>query len=141
MREILFRGKRCDNKQWIEGFYVLIGEENPNAYIVKNNGQKIRVAHKSVSQYTGLTDENGKKIFEDDVVEYESHGYIPSVERGRVTFKDGCYNIMHNLKYCGLYYHRIGMVSQWQDMGASGKITYTYKIIGNIHDNPELVEV
>ena len=48
MREILFKGKRTDNQQWVEGFYALIGEENPNAYIIRNNGRRVRVAHKSV---------------------------------------------------------------------------------------------
>lgn len=66
MREILFRGKRTYDKQWVEGFFVVENDgDNPNPYIVNSRG-KYQVANKSVGQFSGMTDANGKRIFEGD---------------------------------------------------------------------------
>ena len=126
MREILFRGKRTDNKQWVEGFYARIGEENPSAYIIINNGHRIRVAHKSISQYTGLTDKNGKKIFEGDIVKglFSYHMPVNSV----VCFRDGAF---------GLLWHRGDVEMYW---AFTSICNVEYEVIGNIHNNPDLVK-
>lgn len=138
MREILFRGKRTDNEEWVEGFY----QEYPKYYvhIQSEYNDWFPVFPETVSQYIGLKDRDGQKIFEGDIVEYESHGYIPITERGVVIFEKGCFGIEHSTEYGTRIFHRIGQTSEWRDMGASGIITYTYKIIGNIHDNPELLK-
>ena len=117
MREILFRGKRTDNKQWIEGFYVLIGEENPDAYILKDNVHMVRVAHKSICEYTGLTDTNGTKIFEGDIVEVGNEVYF-------CRWAD--------------YNYEFEFTNDKEDFG----IAYArgVEVIGNIHDNPELLK-
>ena len=124
MREILFRGKRTDNKQWVEGFYALIGELNPNAYIITDNGNMIRVAHKSISEFTGLTDKNGNKIFEGDIVGYYSN-YRKKYDIGTVKYGD------FNCSCCqGVY--------GWFFENGDIREHSAYEVLGNIYDNPEL---
>lgn len=107
MREILFRGKRVDNGEWIKGGYAENGgktfiivrtryipdtrdwdtveyyENNPCYHL-----SMIEVDPETVCQYTGLTDKNGRKIFEGDcsghkqnVVEYLSGSFVVSGDR------------------------------------------------------------
>lgn len=135
MREILFTGKRVDNGEWVEGFYVFVPEHykpemSRKSYIVSiNNGLFFEVIPETVGQYIGLTDKNGRKIFEGNIVKDKEVRRI--------------YMIGYNedlMKYAFLYYHKElkniycgGFVSK-----SDGK---SIEVIGNIHDNPELLEV
>lgn len=70
-REILFKAKRKDNCEWIEGNYVY-EEYSKKHYITKqleNTHQLIEVIPETISQYTGLNDKNGVKIFEGDILQ------------------------------------------------------------------------
>ncbi len=128
MREILFRGKKLDGK-WVEGGFCYGGNRNESIICPKYDFSK-EVIPETVGQYTGLTDKNGKKIFEGDILEVSTnHHYIGvAVERlGRfvVEFNEGCFMKRKICNGCGLFHFNL---------------TDETKVIGNIHDNPELLK-
>ena len=124
MREIIFRGKR--HKDYGEGWvYGVPYFDYANDCIMKDGtGEKV-IYPDTVGQYTGLTDKNGKKIFEGDLVR---------VEVAKIGF----------VAVCKFYSGSFGLV--WHYMGAERYSAFTgmchveYEVIGNIHDNPELME-
>ena len=129
MREILFRGKRVDNKEFIEGSYInSVVKGCPFGYITPSYpNTPTQVYTVTVGQYTGLTDKNGKKIFEGDIVKhciktYEpDYFYIGLIQWNEKEFAFENYNIEEGYSYL-----------------LSNKCVY--EIIGNIHDNPDLLE-
>lgn len=135
MREILFRGKREENGKWAEGYYLTVknnymGVEKsviitPENAAINGNGDlggMWIVIPETVGQYTGLTDKNGKKIFEGDIVitNTTSYEFI------------GC--IAHSAKYV-----RFVCVTS-HNIPYSIDSRFKYEIIGNIFDNPELLK-
>lgn len=149
MREILFRGKSLDKSgAWVLGslihrtdfygdpcddYFILYGGEFDCDYYDAD-----RVDPKTVGQFTGLTDKNGKRIFEGDIVKFTDSPFGYSYT-GSVCFYKGSFCI-HYTYWGEDCFHRIGKTEEWRDMGASGTITFEYEIIGNIHDNPELIK-
>lgn len=135
MREILFKGKRKDYGEWVEGSLII--DENGNYYIGKcvapktstlstgrNNGKTLNrfvgygmfmVIPETVGQYTGLKDKNGKMIFEGDIMKWNDKEW--GAKYREVVEWD--YNLLSIRK---------NDWSQWCE------------IIGNIHDNPELLK-
>ena len=134
MREILFRGKRVDNGEWVEGFYVVIAGENHYIFtgrIDLTQGsigcEYFKVDSKTVCRYTGLTDKNGVKIFEGDIVTYNKEYGGKTREKGTVYWCDGAFGVEN--------------VQDEEDCGLLGALVkYQLEIIGNIHDNPGLLE-
>lgn len=131
MREILFCGKRVDNGEWVEGD-VHKNIDFSKAHI-HPNGERVRsfdVLPETVGQYTGLTDKNGVKIFEGDIVICKKEicgNFIDScVEIGFVEMKHGAFGLHRKQGYYRPF-------KDWLE-------DYEYEVIGNIHDNPELLK-
>lgn len=147
MRKILFKAKRIDNGEWVEGCIVI---DQSRLNIFKYRIQPIEsgvlyappIDPDTLCQYTGFTDKNGKKIWENDILRY-SYDYD-----GSPFLKDG-----EEIKY------RAGAVfwSEWRGSWAvcgrgnkkcTNNDVFKYnrnpnrtEVIGNIFDNPELLEV
>lgn len=132
MREILFRGKNADNGEWVYGYYAHFKDMHDvkadiiyTGYADAHMGSILPdcydVNPKTVGQYTGLTDKNGTKIFEHDIVRIAVCGtydnYVISYDKENARFVVG-------------------------DTGFTfwSYISTKIEVIGNIHDNPELLK-
>lgn len=139
MREILFRGQRCDNGEWVQGFYVradhhwhkngihkdwiICGASANGGWFALHN--KYAVKSETVGQFAGLTDMKGKKIFEGDICRVTRPCVLAY---GKITYVNGCF--------------------WFEDDGPGGMLRlcdaaingFVIAVIGNIHDNPGLLE-
>ena len=89
MREILFRGKKLSNGEWNEGD-LLVNSQKKIGLILPNNGKECKIIDpETVGQFTGLTDKNGKKIFEGDIVR-RFNGRGQEVMRYAVKWNTDC---------------------------------------------------
>ena len=133
------------DSNWVEGYGVCMGKGDFSVIYAGDHVEKFLVYTDTVGQFTGLTDKNGKKIFEGDILRIVSKDYVGFDEIGKVEFKDGCFGASYfpawerKYSFGSWHFHRIGQIDKWQDMGASGEMKYTYEVVGNIHDNPELL--
>lgn len=127
-REIKFRGQRVDNGEWVIGnlvtseFIEYTRVVPPDKYT--DNDDWI-VAPDTVGQFTGLLDKNGKEIYEGDIV-------LSKLKRAR-KYDEILQICFDNSEYCGKNEH-----------GSSTSLSllenyHTVEVIGNIHDNPELL--
>lgn len=136
MREILFRGRDFSGflNSWIFG--SLDTTENEHTIMIYSDGFgnkcRIFVDPKTVGQYTGLTDKNGKRIFEGDIVAY-------CTSTNRVTNKELHEVVFETRGESGYFGIKISDIETWGFcMEVPAKLM---EIIGNIHDNPELLKV
>lgn len=132
-REILFKAKRKDNGEWVEGGYFSEPYTGKKFIICWNSfglgfNEFIEVDEKTICQYTGLTDKNGKKVWENDIVRRTD---LHVVSEPSVGF------IEYDLENTSFLIH-------WKDK-VEYSPTYHWKdrmeVIGNIFDNAELLEV
>lgn len=141
MREIEFRGKRtCDN-EWTYGWFIGIyqTEDGDVGCIRDYTGKDNLVKLKTVGQYTGLKDKNGKKIFEGDIVktvtidEKETrYGVVKFGKYKDINFEDSC---------CGFYVELEEIQCSIFNGEADGYcLLDVVEVAGNIYDNPELLE-
>ena len=149
MREILFRGKRIDNGEWLEGAFLndrdgafyICPSASDISYGDGGNRRRIgcwyKVDQSTVGQYTGLNDKNGKRIFEGDILHIAKNsdclgGYYqpPLYYHVNVVVKwDLCAWMWETLCDDKRY---ISFPDAW--------CHYECEVIGNITDNPELLE-
>ena len=116
MREITFRGKRKDNGEWVYGDLYHDWSRlytKPDIKIANNMG-KFPVIPETVGQYIGLKDKNGRRIFEGDILSLQTRR--PYV----VRFEDGTFSL--------------------ENTAIPVRFANKFDVIGNIHDNPELLE-
>ena len=132
-REIKFRGKLEYNGKWIYG--DLLQYENGDVAIFRDKlssfgcectemSKRDRVIPDTIGQYTGLTDKNGVKIFEGDVV------IIGEKLKAKVIYYDGSFRMQSEFSPTPI---------DTTDMGYMMR-EFSVRVIGNIHDNPELIK-
>ena len=136
MREILFRGKRADNGEWIEGDLIQVGlhEKSKFASIMPQTPVSCVycVIAETVGQYTGLTDKNGvKMIFEGDICRFK---YLNDVHVGDIVFN------VTTASFVMRYQSIVGVYGEKATHKMLLSVCDDIEVIGNIHDNPELME-
>lgn len=120
MREILFRGKCIGTKEWVYGYFF--AKPILEKYFIELGNEMWQVDPITVGQYTGLQDKNGKKIFEGDILLFK---FEPIGEQKAI--------VEYNTKAHAF------LMTPLNDFQFA--MMYEGKVIGNIHDNPELLEV
>ena len=136
MREILFRGKSVEDGKWFIGqllhFKSPVSEKELNVIVEGcewddsdewfNIGRRAKVIPETVGQYTGFTDKNGKKIFEGDIIRKTNEGRHPKIFTANIHTD---FRVNEEVHY--------GPCEHFKE-------SCEYEIIGNIHDNPELLK-
>ena len=123
--EILFRGKRVDNGEWVYGYYIRYEHEGVIKHIIVTNFAQVYVNSyyvipETVGQYTGHDDKNGKRTFRGDVLVFDGDRFVILWDEERGGF----------------------MLDYWQfdEQYDFSELWPTSEVIGNIHDNPELLD-
>lgn len=144
MREILFRAKRIDNGEWVEGYYIyhikrticpigdsvkpedeqhVIMQDGFSDWNMPRNTVFFNIDPETVCQYTGFTDKNGNRIWENDIVEDKRFNEF--------------YKIVFRVRDGGWYVENIKSGALFRIME---RTSYQYERCGNIFDNPELLK-
>lgn len=135
-REILFKAKRKDNGEWVEGYYVYCRKRH---YILpmlnkaigfdEREDEWVEADPNTICQYTGLTDKNGKRIWENDICDRkEKYPEIVTYNKGDWQL-DYSYALGKEKHFCAC------------NLGFYVCERNCVEVIGNVFDNPELLEV
>lgn len=140
MREIIFRGKRIDNGEWVYG-HIYSQVDLPDTieeelyWYIKPIGSESWVSYRvdpsTIGQYTGLKDKNGERIFEGDVCRFREWSNGEMCWVGKVHWEHQQFMISGGPnKECEIMF----------ELCMSRFIPENIEVIGNIHDNPELLD-
>lgn len=125
MRDILFRGKRLDNGEWVYGSLLQVEYDDGSVVTAifdrKDSGGDAEVHPSTVGQYTGLMDKNGERIFEGDAL--------------TVDGEDGFFALEFQEDTARFVMYGDSIVVDFDNFWS-----YEVEVMGNIHDNPELLE-
>ena len=149
IREVIFRGKRTDSGEWVYGYYTkaryflnkkemhIIFEPDVEAFPHCEFTGYEEVLSETVGQYTGLTDKNGKKIFEGDIIR------AITLDTGSEEIAVVCFGNFidenNGDEYIGFYIEFDGIKTTITQL-AMEECKNRIEIIGNIFDNPELLD-
>ena len=128
LRKILFRGKPQGGREWVEGYYSLKAhlpgtiEEEIYPTIEVFHGSFFRVDPITVGQYIGLQDKNGVRLFEGDILSLDG--------------EDGYFLLNYDDDAARFVMDGDGLTVDFDNF-----YPYEVEVVGNIHDNPELLEV
>ena len=134
MREILFKAKRIDNGEWVEGCYFVSGGEHfIHAEYIESFCMPVvvnaKIIPETLCQFTGLCDKNGKKIWENDIFQYTDGTMLTQKDLIEYNETHASFVRLHNTEKLGLQY-------LWIDEATCNH----GEVIGNIFDNPELLQ-
>ena len=145
MREILFRGKRTDNEKWICGHLLEQNIPDYRSYIVMSIIAELDNRHieimefdinevipETVGQFTGLTDKNGKRIFEGDICRFKRFN---DVHVGKIVFN------VTTASFVMWYQSIVGAYGEKATQKMLLSVCDDIEVIGSIHDNPGLLKV
>lgn len=127
-RIIKFRGKRLDNGEWVYGYFYTIQEIEH--YILQPCALGVlhtEVIPKTVGQFTGLLDKNGKEIYEGDILHTITFGFNPEEFTAIILYRNCRFQLSNGRN---LFYFGQSDLTRMDDT----------IVIGNIHDNPDLIK-
>ena len=148
MREIKYRAKVNEkglDKFWEYGGIIHITERYKDEedfeecdiwQLINTDGVSFNVDETTIGEYTGLKDKNEKEIYEGDIVKINAHSYDFGFEKdriGEIRFIEGCFGFYKQLSEKKYLFNELSTESGY------GELEY-YEVIGNIYDNPELLE-
>lgn len=142
MREIKFRGKRLDNGEWIYGSLLVshFKDDKKERYFITQFSGNYTFEHEvdpnTVGQFTGLRDKSGREIWEGDIFKEDGSGIVRSVFRvpGGLAFEDNPVSFGYDHRAPVYPYSSIA------EMQSVSWLSQCCEVIGNIHDNPELLK-
>ena len=158
MREILFKGKRKDNGEWIEGSLIVFPDGDCFICCADTASKRIDMLYKkevdpeTVCQYTGLKDKNGRKIWEGDIFKFNDEAWESCYTSCGIEYDSWDienYAVVGFDKYAARYdfvNYKYCESSIEADLHENHDIEFAdfvgeLEVIGNIFDNPELLEV